>query len=75
MGGLAFIAPITIGGGHDRTKGFTVSLSGSGTLASGVVLCGQLRAIDLKARGGRLVEQAPDFIMDEVLAKLATIFE
>ncbi len=75
MGGLAFIVPITIGGGYERTKGFAVSLSGSGTVTSGVVLCGQLRAVDLKARGGRLVEQVPDFIMDEVLAKLATILD
>ena len=73
MGGLAFIAPITIGGLHERTKGFTVSLSGAGTLSSGIVLCGQLRVIDLKARNAKLIEQAPDFIIDEVLAKLATI--
>ena len=75
MGGLAFIAPITVGGNHDRTRGFTVSLSGAGTIAAGVVLCGQLRAVDIRARDGRFVEQVPDFIMDEVLAKLATILE
>lgn len=75
MGGLAFIVPVTIGGGHERTKGFSVSLTGAGTLASGVVLCGQLRAVDIRTRGGRLVEQAPNYIVDEVLAKIAAIFE
>ncbi len=75
MGGLAFIVPITLGGGHERTKGFAVSLVGSGIETAGVVLCGQLRAIDLKARGGRFIEHVPEFIMDEVLAKLATIFD
>ena len=75
MGGLAFVAPVTLGGAHDRTRGFTVSLTGAGTLTGGVVLCGQLRAIDLRARGGRLVEQAPDFIVSDVLAKLATLLE
>jgi mRNA-degrading endonuclease toxin of MazEF toxin-antitoxin module len=73
MGGLVLIAPITIGGFHDRIKGFTVSLTGAGTLSTGVVLCGQLRAVDLKARNAKLIEHVPDFIMDEVLAKLATI--
>ncbi len=75
MGGLAFIVPVTVGGAYDRTRGFTVSMSGAGTLTSGVILCSQLRAIDLKARGGRFVEQAPEFILNEVLAKLATILE
>ena len=75
MGGLAFVVPIAVGGVHDRTKGFTLSLTGAGTRTSGVCLCGQLRAVDIRARGGRLVEQAPAFIVDEVLAKLAAIFE
>ena len=75
MSGLAFVAPITLVGAHDRTKGFAVSLTGAGTIASGVILCGQLRAVDLRARGGRRIEQAPDFIVGDVLAKLATLFE
>lgn len=75
MGGLAFVAPITTGGAHDRTRGFTVSLSGAGINATGVILCGQLRAVDLRARNGCFVETAPDFIVDEVLGKLAAIFE
>ena len=75
MGGLALIAPITIGGNHDRIRGFTVNLSGSGTLASGVILCGQLRAVDLKTRNSRFVELVPDFIIEDVLAKLATLLQ
>jgi hypothetical protein len=31
--------------------------------------------LDLKARGGRFVERVPNFVMDEVLAKLATLIE
>ena len=75
MAGLAFVAPITLGGAHDRTRGFTVPLTGAGTRTAGVVLCGQLRAVDMRARGGRFIEQAPDFIVGEVLAKLATLLE
>jgi mRNA-degrading endonuclease toxin of MazEF toxin-antitoxin module len=58
-----------------RNAGFAVPLSGAGTRVQGVVLCNQPRALDLKARGGRFVERVPDFIMDEVLARLATLIE
>lgn len=73
--GTPIIAPITIGGNFARLQGFTVSLSGAGTNAVGVVLCHQLRALDLKARNGRFSERAPDFIVDEVLAKIVALFE
>jgi mRNA-degrading endonuclease toxin of MazEF toxin-antitoxin module len=73
--GIQFIAPITAGGEFARAKGFTVSLSGAGTGASGVILCHQIRAIDLKARGGRFVEKAPAFIVNEVLARVSSLFE
>lgn len=69
------VCPITAGGVGARMGGFTVTLSGSGTSTIGVVLCHQVRAVDLKARSGRRVERVPDFILDDVLARLATIFE
>lgn len=73
--GTPIVAPITQGGGSARHQGFAVSLSGAGTNASGVVLCHQLRALDLTARGGRFAERAPDFIVDEVLARVSPLFE
>ena len=73
--GTPIVAPITMGGNFARMQGFTVSLSGAGTNAVGVVLCHQLRALDLKARNGKFSEKAPDFIVDEVLAKVAALFE
>lgn len=73
--GTQIIAPITSGGQFARTSGFAVSLSGAGTQAAGVVLCHQIRALDIKARGGRFVEKAPDFIVDEVLARVSALFE
>lgn len=73
--GTPVVVPITTGGDFARTQGFTVSLSGAGTRATGVVLCHQLRTIDLRARNGTFSEKAPDFIMDDVLAKVTALFE
>lgn len=73
--GTPIVAPITVGGNFAREQGFTVSLSGAGTNATGVILCNQLRALDLKARGAKFSEKVPDFIMDEVLARVQPLFE
>ncbi len=69
------VLPITSGGAFTRMAGFAVSLMSAGTRTTGVVMCAQPRALDVLARGGRKVENVPDYIMDEVLAKLATILE
>ena len=69
------VLPITTGGNFARTAGFAVSLTGAGTQTSGVVRCDQPRALDLAARSGKKLESAPDAIVDEVLAKVAPIFE
>jgi mRNA-degrading endonuclease toxin of MazEF toxin-antitoxin module len=69
------VLPITSGGTFARTAGFAVSLTGAGTKTTGVVRCDQPRALDLGARNGRKLEKVPDAIMDEVLAKVATILE
>lgn len=58
-----------------RTAGFAVPLSGAGTNTIGVIRCGQLRVLDLQQRKARKVERASDFIMDEVLRRIAAIFE
>jgi mRNA-degrading endonuclease toxin of MazEF toxin-antitoxin module len=69
------VLPITSGGNFARTAGFAVSLTGAGTKTTGVIPCDQPRALDLSARHGRKLENVPDPIMDEVLAKVATILE
>jgi mRNA-degrading endonuclease toxin of MazEF toxin-antitoxin module len=73
--GTPIVAPITTGGDFARSAGFAVSLSGAGTKAVGVVLCHQLRALDLKARNGRFVEAVPTFIVEDVLARIQPLFE
>ena len=69
------VLPITSGGNFARTAGFAVPLTGAGTKTTGVVRCDQPRALDLRARGAKKLESVPTAIMDEVLAKLAPIFE
>ncbi len=73
--GTPLVCPITQGGNFAREAGFAVSLNGTGMQTQGVVLCNQPRVLDLQARSGRFVEKAPHFIVDEVLAKLATLIE
>lgn len=69
------VLPITSGGNFARTAGFAVPLTGAGTRTAGVVRCDQPRALDIRARGGKKLESVPSSIMDEVLARLAPIFE
>ena len=69
------VLPITSGGKFARTAGFAVALAGSGTQTTGVVRCDQPRALDLAARHGRKLETVPEPVIDEVLARLAPIFE
>jgi mRNA-degrading endonuclease toxin of MazEF toxin-antitoxin module len=73
--GVPVVVPITSGGSFARTAGFAVSLARAGTKTTGVVRCDQPRALDLGARGGKKLETVPDAVMDEVLARLAPIFE
>ena len=70
---LPVICPITTGGDFARRIGFAVPLSGIST--TGVIRCDQPRVLDLDARHGRKVDSLPDEIMQDVLARIATIFE
>ena len=70
---LPVVLPITNGGEFARRLGFAVAVTGIKT--TGVVRCDQPRVIDLAARHGRKVDTLPEEILDEVLAKVATLFE
>jgi mRNA interferase ChpB len=73
--GLAWIAPISQGGQSARHHGFTVSLAGTGLDMQGVVLCHQLRVLDLQDRRATFKETAPDYIVGEVLDKIRAVLE
>jgi mRNA interferase ChpB len=75
VSGLVLIAPITQGGDFARYAGFAVPLSGSGTETQGVVLCNQIRTVDLEARGAKRVESVPEVVMDDVLARIQVLIE
>ncbi len=71
--GLALVAPITSGGGFARHRGFAVHLTGAKT--TGVVLCNQLRTLDLAARKARFVERAPAAVVEDLLARVRTLVD
>jgi len=68
------VVPITSGGNFARIVGFAVFLEGSTTKTKGVIRCDQPRSVDLIARKARKLETVPVVIMDEVLAKISTLF-
>lgn len=70
---LPVVLPITNGGEFARRIGFGVMLSGTKTI--GLVRCDQPRVLDIAARGGRREDVLPAELLDEVMAKVVTIFE
>jgi len=73
--GLALVAPITQGGQFARENGFTVSMMGSGGKIHGVALCNQIRMLDFKQRGGKIIEKGPETIVEDVLARVRTLID
>lgn len=71
--GVPVILPITNGGAFAERIGFAVEITGINT--TGIVRCDQPRAIDITARNGRHIDTLPQAILDEVMAKVITIFE
>jgi mRNA interferase ChpB len=70
---LPVVLPITNGGDFARRIGFAVEISGIKT--TGIVRCDQPRVLDLAERGGRKVDSLPAALLDNVLARVATLFE
>ena len=71
--GTQLVAPITTGGAFARHRGFAVDLTPHAMKTKGVVLCNQLRTLDITARNGRLVERSPRAVIADVLARIATL--
>ena len=70
---LAIVLPISQGITLARSQGFAVSLTGSGMKTQGVIICNQPRTVALRERNGRKKELAPEFMVDEVLARIAPL--
>lgn len=73
--GVAVIAPISQGGDYARHAGFAVSLCGAGTQTQGVMLCNQIRTVDLEARQAKRIETVPETIILDTLARVQTLFD
>ncbi len=71
--GDVLVAPITQGGDYSRYAGFAVNLTQTKT--QGVVLVNKARTLDLRARQAKKVERAPAAVVDEALARFATLLE
>jgi mRNA-degrading endonuclease toxin of MazEF toxin-antitoxin module len=71
---VPIVVPVTSGGKFARDAGFTVSLAAAGTRTTGVIRCDQPRPIDLSARRARRLEAVPEAILEDVLARLTTLF-
>jgi mRNA interferase ChpB len=69
---LPVVLPISNGGEFARRIGFAVPITGVGT--TGVVRCDQPRVLDVAARGGRKVDELPAELLEDVLARTATLF-
>ena len=65
------VVPITTGGNFARVAGFAVDLGGTKTV--GVIRCDQPRVLDLAARKAKKLESVSADVIDEVLARLATL--
>ncbi len=59
------VCPITSGGHYARNRGVAVEIAGGKT--TGVVLCNQMRTLDLKARKGKRIEAIAPAVLQEVL--------
>jgi mRNA interferase ChpB len=70
---LPVVLPITNGGDFARRIGFAVEISGIKT--TGIIRCDQPRVLDLTERDGRKVDTLPPALLDEVLARVAPLFE
>ena len=70
---LPVVLPITNGGDFARRIGFAVEITGIKT--TGLIRCDQPRVLDIAERQGRKVDTLPAALLDDVLAKVVTLFE
>ncbi len=69
--GLALVCPVT-----SRIKGYPFEVPiPDGLKVNGAILSDQVRTIDWKARKAKLISNAPDQFINEVLARIYAILE
>lgn len=76
--GVAICCPILTGANAARSRGVTVVVDGGSTLTgtvNGVVLCHQVRALDLTERRAKFITLAESHLIDEVVMTLVDIID
>ena len=73
--GLALACPVTRGGAFARGQAWTLTLAGAGLVTDGVVLCNQVRTVDLQACRAQFIEAVSPELVADVLARVATLIE
>ena len=73
--GRCLVAPISQGGNFARYGGYAVTLMGTGTQTQGVVLLTDVRVVDLSARKADFIERAPDYLIEDAIARFRTILD
>ena len=70
---MPVVCPIATGGEFAKRIGIAVPITGITT--TGVVRCDQPRVLDLSTQQARKVDTLPSHILDEVLARMVTLFK
>ncbi len=70
---LPVVLPITNGGAFAQRIGFALEITGIKT--TGVIRCDQPRVLDIVERRGRKVDTLPAALLEDVLARVAMLFE
>lgn len=76
--GTAICCPISSGGNAARSQSVTVVLDSGSTKAgtvTGVILCHQVRALDLSAQQAKFATEAESYLIDEVIVKLVDLID
>jgi mRNA interferase MazF len=68
LSSLALMCPIT-----NQSKGFRFEVVLEERRTTGVVLSDQVKSFDWRARQVKFIEKAPDYLVEEVLAKIETL--
>ena len=71
--GVPIVLPITTKGQFARLNGFAVELKDTAT--RGIVRCDQPTALDISVRNADYIETLDDDTLEEVMARVRTIFE
>ncbi len=68
---VAIVCPIT---NTDKSHAFHIRLDAT-TKTTGVVLCDQVRTLDLNARKAEFIETAPETILEEVVDQICSFID